>query len=371
MPDTATLEAPATAVIPETPTGDTPSTSTPEKAQTQSQKEAASAALKAALIEEPTPTRDLAGLTQEQIDNPPGDELEPEPVEETPTDEVIEETPEAKAEREEAEEAAREAEETKKGDPKRIRIRRDKMSDRDFAIIRLMDDQGISYRDAEKRLYGDTIEKPVEPAKAVPQAPTVAELETKLAEARTKREKAAEAMDIPEVNKINDEISDLRESIRDTKNAQASQQQTAQQKANAEYAEAETAALGKIIERYEDANTPGTPLFEEVQKRASALQKSDPSFFRNPRWAISLVTEVATDLDIAPKLKTETAKVEKPVLAAPKKVTRPAISPAPGSSTSAATAQNTEAALRTKLQGAKTPEQVKAVFREIDALGKK
>lgn len=320
-----------------------------------------------AILKGEIPADDKSGPAE---DAPSGDGFEyvDDPGEEpTPTEtETATETAEAKAEREEAEEAAREAEaeakRKEKGEPKKIRINRDRMNDRDFAIIRLMDDQGISYRDAEKRLFPETA-KVEESVKSTPKGPTVDEITAKITEKRTERRAASDLMDIGKVNDLNDEISDLIRS-RDKLEARIeTERERAQQSRAHQYQAEEKESIDSLVEMFPGANTQGDALFEAMRTDASSRKADDP-LFASPDWPIILGVKIAR------KIGYKNPEVAKPVVKAPvvpKKPSSPAtITPSTGNMTGVPIDKT--AVLQARLAKAKSTndgDEAKAVLREL------
>lgn len=357
---TATLERePAEAAPVETKTGEQPSESHTATAETQTKEEKARSLLKGEPPKDAPRDESENASIDADIDPETGELFEEEPPAETPA----EKTPASEVEVETETEEEQEQEEDK-GAPKRIRIRSDKLSPRDFAIIRLADEKGITLAESETLLYGDTQPKATKPAEAVSQAPTVADLEAKIAEATAAKAKARETMDLDALDRLNEEIVDLKFQVRETKAEIDGRERTRKTEAVNKYLAAETEATNAMIGLFPDANKEGTPLFVALQEEAAKLRQDDPAFFHRPNWPKTLIFETAAALGIAPviKGKVETAK---PILAPPKKVTRPAITPAPGTATGAPT--NTEAALKERLDTARKNrdvEGIKAVMRE-------
>lgn len=364
MPPTEAPAAPAQAALPAKPDGEQPpaAAATPVAKDERSKEERARALLQGEPPKDAAPDLSEEASIDSMFDPETGEliEDEPEPSGEQPTAEeqaeaerlALEaaETPEAKAEREEQEEQQRLAEEKKKGEPKRIRINREKMGDRDFAIIRLMDDQGISYHDAEKRLFGDTVPKPAEPAPAA-EPSKVDTITAKIAEVMAQRDEAAESMDAKKANKFNDQLIDLQLELRDVKHAEQSRVQIEQQTTQQRFETAEASAIARAAELYPEATTKGSALMEALNAKATALHAEDPGFFKNPKWPLTLAVDTATELGIAAKVKGEAEKPApaKPAaqIIVPKKTVRPAPAQAPGTATSTPT--NTEATLRAEL----------------------
>lgn len=358
-------KAPAEVAPTEQPNGATPSPVDKEQA--------ARAALRG---EVPAAVHDPEDINN-QFDPETGELLDEDPnapaeaaVDEQVHDEPVE-TEEQKADREEAEEAAREAEAKKKGEPKRIRVNRDNLSDRDFAIVRLADDQKISFAEAEKRLFGDS--KPAEATAADAQATTTS-VESRIAQVKTALEAAAETMDTKAMLKLGEELGELKDQLKDLKSAENSRQQSEKQTKLEKFSTAEKGSINRAIELYPDANRDGSALHKALNEKKEDLLKSDPEFFANPRWPLLLITDVASELGIgaAPKGGTKPPPPAAPPLVVPKKPTRPIV-PAEGTATSAASS-NPEVALAAELKAATASRDVnaiKAVMRKIDAARKK
>lgn len=341
MPETETAPASAVQTVAD---GVTPPTQAPAKADAMTDESA-----RAILRGESAKVTETPPEENDDYDPETGDLKDPTESGDTPTKEEEAETPEAKAEREEAEAKKQADEETKeKTEPKRIRINRDKVGARDFAIIREMEAQGITYAEAEKNLYGDTVPKPKEETKA--KTDPIAEITAKIEAAKAAKVTARTAMDLDKLDTLNDEITDLREQLRDAKEDIRTRETSEKQTAAQQYKAAETASIERVVGMYPDANTEGSPHFLAMQERAAEIRKTDPAFFDRPGWPLTLAVEIATELGIAPALKGAAkvdpkAKVE-PVV--PKKVVRAAPSPAPGSSTGVPTDQ--KAVVKAKIE---------------------
>lgn len=255
---------------------------------------------------------------------------------------------------------------------RRIAITRDRLGDRDFAIVQLADHKKISLRAAEKQLFGDTPvpETPAADAPAPQEAgPTVESIDAEIAALIEKRGDARKALDMKALEDISDRLADLkiekRELQREAQQSVRQQQEAAQQ----QFSEASRASADKAFGMYPDLLVKGSPLASAVERAVDERLKSDPAFFTHPNAPLILAIEVASEEGIAPS----TGKPAAPTTTAtpPRKVARPPSS-APGSATGAP-AQTSEAALLAKLDAATKSnnwERIKAVNAEIDAFAK-
>ena len=286
---------------------------------------------------------------------------------------------EAEAESETGEDEEEPGEDKARG--RRIRVRREALSDRDFAILTLAKDKRITFAEAEAQLFGGPESGGRRPENSETQAlaqaaraePTAAELSTKLGQLREAREQARMAMDDRKADEINDQIIEVRDHLKEVHRAEQARAQNERQTAEQRYRAAETAAITRVTEVYPDADTKGSRLNEAMQARAAEYQREHPVFFSNPKWPIALAAEVAVELGIAPRLQTGAAPAPKGgPLPVPKKITRPVISPASGHETAAVV--NPEAALKARLDSARKErnlDEAKAVLRELTALASK
>ena len=303
----------------------------------------------------------------------------------------IEENQDAAADKDPESETGAE-DEAEKGRGKRIRIRRDSLSDRDFAILTLAKEKRVSFADAERQLFGSNESEPAadaahggkveqascllpaasEEAAASPSganaAPTSARISEQIAALRAERDAATEANDGRQVNRLNDRLADLRDTLYEARQAEAAQRAAAQEKARMRYATVETGAIHRAAELFPDAQVAGSELNEVMKAKAASLRKQDPAYFENPRWPILLTVETAATLGISPKGKPAPAQEAAPAAPVPpRKATRPAPAPAPGSATSASQL-NSESALRAELKAATASRDVdgiKLVMRKI------
>ena len=316
---------------------------------------------------------------------------------------------EAQAEAEKEEEQEKEkaqgneddAEDRKPGPKKRISVTRGRLGDRDFAIVQLADRENISLEEARGRLFGNSTPEAAA-AQSAEAAANSAEAREGTSPAPTRespeaiqaridglleqRKAANKALDVEKATELTDQIADLKLLQRD---AWQDLQSEAQSRA-ASHRDAVIASANQAVGLYPDAGVEGKELFEAIDAERIERERTDPEFFRNPRWPITLAVEVATDLGIAPQAKSSgsastTANANANAAAAtaaaaaagrqapalpPKKAARPAPpNPAPGTATGAAQI-NQEDALRTELKAAKTSKDataIKAVMRKIDA----
>jgi hypothetical protein len=285
------------------------------------------------------------------------------------------------------------AAEEKPGPRKRISITRNRLGDRDFAAVQLADREQISIPEAYRRLYGE--ESLAAPAEArreeetptgapAAQPPSPARIQGEIEHLLAQRQEASKSLDLDRANTLNDRINDLRDLQRDAQQAVA----RAQEEHAQSYRDAVTAAANQALDLYPGAGEEGSSLFEAIDAARLERLRTDPHFFRSTHWPTALAVEVAGALGIAPSVRqaatagqaadpgpATAGPVPRPSAAAsspaPRKAARPAPpAPAPGNASAAAGSSHPEAVLRGELQAAKTtndPEQVRAVFRKIDA----
>jgi hypothetical protein len=321
---------------------------------------------------------DEQAMLDAQFDPETGELLDEDPAatqEEQPAEAEGEETPAEDSESPEAE-AGEEDEEPDGGDRKarRIRIKRDSLSDRDFAILTLSKDKRISFEEAALQLFGDAPRKEelAQPEAAARNHPTAQQIVETMNALRAQRDAASNNFEVGRVNALNDQITELRDLLTHAKGAGDAQAQNQRQIASQKYATAETAAIHRVTELYPEASSAGSKLNDAMQAKAADYRKQEPQFFQNPKWPMLLAVETATELGIAAKVKGQAGKpaLKAAPLVIPKKTTRPAPTPAPGTATGART--NTEAALRDELSAAKANrdvEGIKAVMRKLTAAG--
>jgi len=293
-------------------------------------------------------------------------------------DSPADETPAAEAEAEEDED---EEPDGGVGKARRIRIKRDALSDRDFAILTLAKDKKMTFAEAEEQLFGKTTprEEDAVPHSRDAKEPSAQELSNQIGALRAAREKARDDLDDDRADQLNDQIADLRERLREAHRIEAARSQNQMQIASQRYATMEAASINRVTELYPEANTKGSRLHEAMQAKAESFQAEDPAFFQNPKWPLHLAVETATELGIAALVKGEIkgspAPAARPApkaapLVIPKKTIRPIPMPAPGSATSARNNHNTEAALREELKVAtsnRDVEGIRSVMRKLTA----
>lgn len=272
------------------------------------------------------------------------DEAEPETEGVTPPEEgeaegesetSEEENTEEEAEAEESEEGA-----GKKGDRKRIRLRLDKMPVRDAAIIRLAHEKGITLDEARQQLFGEagdgahgtdrTNGTTQAEAKAVATANT---LEQELAALEADLEKAGEALDTPQMAKLQNQI---RRKERELAEAMA-REGASQLRQQSQRAALELQSYERTVARWPDAAVEGSKLFSAIATEVNRLHASNPAVFNDPEWREAVTAKVAVRLGISPKAaapakpEAASAKVQKPATAAvPKKKATPVPKPGAG-----------------------------------------
>jgi hypothetical protein len=319
------------------------------------------------LDDEPTGTRPESGDRRPESEEAQGETPAPEAAQRPASDDENEDDDDRK-----------DAGEDKQA--RRIRVKRDALSDRDFAILTLAKDKKITFAEAEAQLFGkaapgDGGDGAAPPSRDGGSESAAQQINARIGMLRTAREKARESMDDRTADQLSDQIVELRDQLKEVHRFEAARAQNEKQLASQRYADAETLAINRASDLYPDARTAGSKLNEAMQAKATSLQTEDPRFFENPKWPLLLAVETATELGIAAKVKgpmpdPANAKPAAKVipLAIPKKTNRPVPSPAPGTATSAK--NNTEAALREQLKVAtsnRDVEGIRAVIRKLSA----
>ncbi len=166
---------------------------------------------------------------------------------------------------------------------------------------------GKSLAEAEAEVFGTAGRKVVEEPKGA-EKPVEKPVETVVDPVKTKQDeldalraeldKAEEAYDLKASRVLRDKIDDARWELRELKAAAKNAVQVAETTAAQKIVNEIALHTARAIELFPDAENEGTPLFEAIQDAVEDLRESDPDFFLNPRWPITLAAEKAAELGI-------------------------------------------------------------------------
>lgn len=280
-----------------------------EKAESGKQKAEPSETETAEGTQETEGTKETTTETEETTETKPGDEPD--------EDEVVNEDGKTKS--------------------KRIRVNLSRLPDRDAAILRLASEKGLSLKDAETRLFGES--KPAgtkEPETTKPEPePTVDEIDGQIDELETAMDAAHLTLDEAKVKELRGKLKVARKAM-DAAQARAVEARTLAAAAESERTNSVRQSMARATEIYPDAVNEKSALYADIQAEVTRLEQSDPAFFRNPKWPILVAAGCAAERGIAPTVKATpgngTKAPEGTKVAAVKPVVKPARQvPAPAS----------------------------------------
>lgn len=182
---------------------------------------------------------------------------------------------------------------------------------RERAIMQLADEQKISLAQAEKELYGTS--SAAEAAgggngektsgNGENKADPAAVIEAKIAELKTKREQAADSLNMKEFTRLTEEIDAAKDELRGIGLQRQREQEQAQSSAQTERQRAETVSMARAVELFEDAGKPDTELYRAIELDMRRYEQSNPHIFDDADWPETLAAKHAARLGIAPKVK--------------------------------------------------------------------
>lgn len=168
---------------------------------------------------------------------------------------------------------------------------------------------GKTLREAEAEVFGESGNRRVETGKEErpetgdrkPESekpdPIVAK-QNELEGLRAELDKAEDAYDIKQSRILRDKIDDLKWEIRELKDSAKKTVQTKEQAEAQKIVDAVAESTARAIELFPDAENEGTELFEAIQDAVEDARETNPAFFLNPRWPITLAAEKAAELGI-------------------------------------------------------------------------
>ncbi len=171
---------------------------------------------------------------------------------------------------------------------------------------------GKTLREAEAEVFGEGGRRRVEPIegeksgkpaakpeeKPEEKPDPIAAKQTELESLRAELDKAEDAYDIKQSRVLRDKIDDLKWEIRELKESAKATVRTKEQTEAQKIVDAVAQSTARAIELFPDAENEGTELFEAIQDAVEDLRETNPDFFLNPRWPITLAAEKAAELGI-------------------------------------------------------------------------
>lgn len=300
-----------------------------------------------------TPTNDpaallakLSSLTAERDQLDSGDPVAPAAEEsseeeqetvETTEEEQQEETPPATEEAEDETTKDPDATPPKDDSGKGKQFRHRARDDKEEAFLALLKN-GKSVPEATEAVYGKGAAAPTqEQQEQTPEAKDPVALARQEVEAIEAELTEAEASyDVEKTKELRGKLRTAERKLVTVEfKAEQAVERTQQTAADAHVAAVES-SMDRAAALFPDVVKEGTPLYEAVEDRIAEKKRSNPEFFKDPKWPITLVAEQALELNL-PAAKAAPAKPAPPVppkAAAPKvtpKVTRP-VAIAPSSS---------------------------------------
>jgi hypothetical protein len=165
-------------------------------------------------------------------------------------------------------------------------------------------------------------------------------IKAKLAEAKS-------SYDVTKIEELREKLDDARWEMRDLKDASRKVTLTKEQEAEQAYADTVATHTKTALDLFPDAGREGSQLFEAIQDGVEDKRETNPEFFNDPMWPITLAAEKAAWLGI-PSTKHKAGATSAPGEPVPPKKQARQITPAsgaPGGSSTTPTETNPEAEL--------------------------
>lgn len=174
---------------------------------------------------------------------------------------------------------------------------------RERAVLQLADEEGIGLKEAEQRLFGDTkqeaeatVEEKEQQQQQQTQANALTAAQAEITRIEGEMDAASKALDMEKYHALNKE---LRTAERKLGQLQSQVESVRGQEMSA-YATAELESKKQSIQLFPDTGKEGTALFDAIRKDVTRLEKTNPSFFKDPEWPLTLAAKHAAVLGIAP-----------------------------------------------------------------------